>query len=148
MKLPRLASILLLCSPAPTTYHPSALLPHSVCRCQNPFYEHKKTSLPGWLALPRTPELAFPLFTYPRPELLTSLASSSCLFKLQVVSNPGLVQHRIVWRLLLTDLLSWPPRPTLILNTLGATHPSSLLFQTCKVPTNLERFVGPRGSFS
>ena len=30
----------------------------------------------------------------------------------------------------------------------GATHPSSLLFQPCKVPTNLERLVGPRGSFS
>ena len=25
---------------------------------------------------------------------------------------------------------------------------SSLLFQSCKVPTNLERLVGPRGSFS
>ena len=27
-------------------------------------------------------------------------------------------------------------------------HPSFLLFQASKVPTNLERLVGPRGSFS
>ena len=54
MKLSLLAIIVFLLSPGHHRAGAAPSLPHSVCVLKNFLCEHKKTSLPGWLQLPRT----------------------------------------------------------------------------------------------
>jgi hypothetical protein len=84
----------------------------------NAWKENRPASLAGFLFLKLNLTLRFALFLSLappslQPHLLNLITQTPGSFQ------PGLVQHRIVWRLPLPLVIRFAKRATLILNTLG-----------------------------